>query len=115
MGKMTKEEIINTVCEVCGVTVEQLRQRSRREPLPTARALISHFLHEELRMSPREILPFIGHSHINRTAIYHYLGKKTLVEKRLPFQKQLREKTEQIQKLIMKSKDGKQPKTKYDE
>ena len=97
---MTKYDIINTVCEVFGVSHEDLKKRSRAEPLPTARAFIAHFLYTELRMSPREILSIIGNQNYRRTAIYHYIGRETLVEARLPFQKDLKHKVEQIKQML---------------
>lgn len=97
---MTADEIIQIVCDVCGITVDDLKKRSRKEPIPTARALIAHFLHKELRMFPREILPLIGHPNYNRTAIYYYVGKKTLIESRMTYQRDLRDKFEIIEKIL---------------
>ena len=97
---MTKETIINTVCEVCGIAPEDLNRRTRAEPIPTARALAAHFLCRELRMGSREILQLIGNPAYKRTAIYHYIGRKTLVENRMPFHKDLRLKVEQIEERL---------------
>lgn len=83
---MTKEDIISIVCGACGIGPVDLQKRSRKEPLPTARALIAHYLYRELNMMPREIFPLIG---CDRSSVYHYLGRSTLVEHRGPFQKHL--------------------------
>lgn len=97
---MKSEDIIQIVCDVCEITPDDLRKRSRKEPLPTARALIAHFLYRELNMMPREIFPLIGHPLYSRTASYYYLGRRTFVEERIPHQRTIREKAEQIRVLI---------------
>lgn len=97
---MTIADIIRIVCGVCGIRPEELENRSRKEPLPTARALIAHFLYRELNMMPREILPYIGYPSCTRTTVYYYLGRKTLVETRSPHQKDLRRKEEQVKAII---------------
>lgn len=106
---MTQERIIEAVCEVCGIEPVQLKERSRKEPLPTARALIAHFLSNELKMTPRDIWPLIGKPHIHRTSVYHYLGKSTLVEQRTPFQKELRDKEKLIREIINSTGKNSQP------
>lgn len=94
------QTIINEVCAVCGITPQDLKKRTRAEPIPTARALIAHFLYREIRMTPRDIFLLIGAPGYNRTAIYHYIGRKTLIETRSPFQKELKIKTEQIKQRL---------------
>lgn len=84
------------VCDECGITPEMLKMRSRREPLPMARALIAHFLYRELGMFPRDILSLTGHPVSKRTAVYHYLGRDTLIERRTPYDRDLRRKAEAI-------------------
>lgn len=87
---MTKDDIIDIVCEVCEITRDDLKLRSRKEPLPTARALIAHYLYRELRMFPRDILPSIGYPHYSRVSVYHYIpGKRTLIEQRAMYNKLL--------------------------
>lgn len=88
---MTAEKIIEIVCGVCGIEPGDLKQRSRKEPLPTARALIAHYLYRELRMFPRDILPWIGYPVRGRTSVYHYIpGRHTLVEQRALYDRDLR-------------------------
>ena len=70
-----------------------------------ARALIAHFLYHKLRMRPREVIRHIGHPHIDPTATYYYLpsrkkGSKTLVEDRMPYQKELRRLKEEIEGML---------------
>ena len=102
---MTEDDIINAVCEVCGITPGDLKTRTRREPIPTARALIAHFLYRELHKDAREIVRYIGHPGVDRTSAYHYLpdrrkGKQTLVEDRMPYQKKLRKLKEEIERIL---------------
>lgn len=102
---MTKEDIINIVCEVCGINPQDLKQRSRKEPLPTARALIVHYLYREFRMFPRDISPLIGHPNYNRVSVYRYLpGGETLVEQRFPHDKYLRNHITEIDSRIQSLK-----------
>ncbi len=96
MRKLTQEMIVETVCSEFGVTPDMLQLRSRRDPLPTVRALIAHYLYRELGMFPREILPYTGHPVNKRTAVYHYLGRRTLVERTAPYDKALRQKMDNI-------------------
>lgn len=100
MKKITKEEIIEIVCQEFGITPGMLKLRSRRDPLPTARAFIAHFLYRELGMFPRDILPLTGHPLEKRTAVYHYLGRRTLIERTLPFNKALRRRMESISAML---------------
>lgn len=97
---ITEKEIIDIVCRVCGIEQPQLMIRSRKEPLPTARALISHFLSTELRMSPRQIKPLISGPGYGRTSIYHYLRGQSLVEQRSPYQSNLNRKARLIRQII---------------
>ncbi len=92
--------VIDAVCEVCGISPGDLRKRSRAEPLPTARALVAHFLYRDIRLNPREILPLVCHPDYKRTAVYHYLGRRTLVEIKSPFQKELRLKVEAVRQRL---------------
>lgn len=96
MRKITQEEIIEITCREYGITSELLLTRSRRDPLPTVRAIIAHLLYRELGMFPRDILPLTGHPADHRTAVYYYLGRRTLVESRLPFNKELSNKFQNI-------------------
>lgn len=104
MRKITKEEITEIVCREFGITTEMLGMRSRRAPLPTVRAFIAHFLYRELGMFPREILPFTGHPTEKRTAVYYYLGRKTLIERTAPFNKDMRLKMERISETLTKAR-----------
>lgn len=96
MIRTTKEEVVRVTCREFGIEPDMLKLRLRREPLPFARAVIAHLLYRELGMLPREILPFIGHMPHNRTVIYHYIGRTTLVERLTPYNKALREKLANI-------------------
>lgn len=106
MSRMTKEEIVETICREFGITPEMLKMRSRREPLPTARAFIAHFLYRELGMFPRDILPLTGHPVEKRTAVYHYLGRKTLVERTVPYDRAMRLKLESIYAKLSSGMEG---------
>lgn len=97
---MTNDEIIRVVCEVCGITPDDLKKRSRKEPLPTARALIAHFLYTENNIMPREISTLVGHLGATRKVGYHYIGRTTWVNDRSPYDKSLREKKERIEQVI---------------
>lgn len=103
---MTPEKIIEIVCDVCGITPGDLKKRSRKEPIPTARALIAHFLYRELNMMPRDISPLIGHPNYSRVSANYYLpsrwnGSHTYIEARSPYQRDLREKYEKIQEILI--------------
>lgn len=97
---MTTEDIIDVVCEVCVVTPADLKKRSRKEPLPTARALIAHFLYTELRIMPRQISQIVGHVGACRKFGYHYIGRSTWVNERSPYDRKLRELKERIEEII---------------
>lgn len=101
MSRITKEEVVETICREFGITPEILKMRTRREPLPTVRAFIAHFLYRELGMFPRDILPLTGHPIEKRTAVYHYLGRKTLVERTIPYDREMRLKMESIHSKLM--------------
>lgn len=102
---MTASDIVQIVCEVCGITPEDLKKRSRKEDIFTARALIAHFLYRKLNMMPREISGLIGHMGVSRTSVYHCLPNKhtrnkTLVEDRSPHQKELQKKAEIVKSIL---------------
>lgn len=100
------ETIVNVVCKVCGITRNELESRSKREPIPVARALIAHFLYNELRMLPRSIARYIGSPYRNRTSVYHYLRKEgSLIDRWAPCNKDIREKAEQISGEIIRRRD----------
>lgn len=96
MKGIIKEKVVEIVCNEFGVTPNMLKQRSRQDPLPTVRAFIAHYLYRECGMFPREILPYTGHPIENRTVMYYYLGRKTLVERLSPFDKAMRRRMESI-------------------
>lgn len=100
MGIMTSEKIIEIVCNVCGVAPADLQKRSRKEPLPTARALIAHFLYTENNIMPRQISQLVGHDGACRKFGYHYIGRSTWVNERSPYNRKLREMKERIEQII---------------
>lgn len=105
---MEREKIIEAVCSVCSVPKEELCTKSRKEPLPTARALIAHFLYHKLRMSACEIRPYICHPESSSATIYHYLpnhtrGGKTLIDERTPHSRRLRKLKLRVQIILKNS------------
>ncbi len=57
---MTKNEIINTVCEVCGVKRDDLTARGREQDVVMARHLAAHYLFYTLGLSMDDIAAEIG-------------------------------------------------------
>lgn len=98
---MTKDDVVQAVCEVCGIMPSDLRKRSRKEPLPTARALITHYLYRELNLSPRDIVSDICFPVYGRTAVYHYLPRgRTLIELQAAHNKALRATMERVDRIL---------------
>ena len=65
-----EEPIINAVSEVTGITLQQIKSRSRLRAYVTARCLICHYLRKYTRMSLKEIGRVIGNLHYS-TVIYN--------------------------------------------
>lgn len=65
-----EEPIINAVSEVTGITLQQIKSRSRLRGYVTARCLISHYLRKYTKMSLKEIGKTIGNLHYS-TVIYN--------------------------------------------
>jgi len=65
-----KDEIIKFVCDKIGITLIELKSKSRIEHLVYARKIISFILFKKLLMSEREVCKEIN---VDRTNIYHYI------------------------------------------
>lgn len=71
----TKDEIINIVCEVCGVAPEDLTTEDRSADVVMARHLIIHHLYWRLNMQPPEIAPIVG---MKRPSVYKPLFRNPM-------------------------------------
>ena len=74
-----EEPIVNAVSEVTGITLQQIKSRSRLRAYVTARCLISHYLRKYTRMSLKEIGAIIGNRD-HSTVIYNIATHNDLMQ-----------------------------------
>lgn len=80
LAKKKMQIITEAVCEVMGVTTEEIRCKSRKGNYPIARKLISYFARQYTNLSSPQIADLINRDHA--TVLYHKKYIVNMIETR---------------------------------
>lgn len=78
MENITKEQIVNVVCEVCGIVPDDLKRRTKGQDIVMARHFIAHYMFSLLNCPIRMIAQTVG---VARNTLYEPLFHNTIADR----------------------------------